>query len=212
MHEFVIANHPTQYYPPRDSIAVWYLWSGDSPMKKYLFHLKGKSNKPYLHYWHLASVPLGKWADYLVKKYPAAFLQHYIKPNFLLLFNMPNEALFIFPQPSPYMKDWFACNNCAVAPKYNFYHDFLAATTSKSFNLLWLLFLLSLIALLFPSKLNCSRLQYQMLLAVSFFCFTYIAMSVYASPIVLRYLLVLRHSLIMIPFLISMYYFPARKR
>jgi hypothetical protein len=110
------------------------------------------------------------------------------------------------------MTDWFACTNCAVAPKYSFFHDFLAATSSKSFNILWLLFAGTLLVLPFRSRLRCTTQQYQMLLLVSFFCATYVIMSVYASPIVLRYLLVIRHSLMLLPFLIMMNIFSTAKK
>jgi len=211
-HAFIIANNPREFYPAKDSVVVLYLWASYGPLKKYMVHLQGNGRRSYQYYWHLASVPMGNWADYLVKKYPLAYLKYYIKPNFLFLFKMSNEALFVWPEPSQQMKDWFECNNCALAPRYNFYHNFLAATASKTFNILWVLLVLSIVALLFRKKLNCTQEQYWMLWVVSFFCIAYIAMSVYASPIVLRYLLVIRHSLVMLPFLVLLQLLPFRRK
>jgi hypothetical protein len=202
VHAFIVAHNPVELYPKKDSVVVTYLWSPYGPLKKYMFHLKGNSNKAYLHFWHKASIPMGRWADYIVKRYPHLFLKHYVKPNFLFLFQMSNEALFIFPPPSQQMKDWFGCKQCSTTPKYSFYHDFLARTASPSFNVVWILLLLSVIALCFRSKLGLNTQQYHMLIVVSFFCITYTAMSVYASPIVLRYLLVIRHAALLLPFLI----------
>ncbi|HYH16708.1 MAG TPA: hypothetical protein VD794_15865, partial [Flavisolibacter sp.] len=201
IHAFVISHSPKELYPRPDSVVVTYLWSNYGPLKQYMFYLKGNGQKSYLHYWHLASQPLGKWADYMIKQYPLVFLRHYIYPNFLFLFSLSNEALFEFPGPSQQMIDWFEWENRPVKPHVTFYHDFLAATASKSYNILWCALLISAIALCFPRRLKLTSLQHRLLLLVSFFCIVYIAMSVYASPLVLRYLLVLRHSLVLVPFL-----------
>jgi hypothetical protein len=211
LHTFITNNFPPDLYPAKDSVVVWFLWSPWGPMKKYMEHIKGNGKRTYLYYWHQASIPLNKWAGYMIRKYPGTFIRHYILPNFYFLFQMSNEALFIFPGPSQEMKDWFQCNNCKVQPRYNFFHNFLAATASKSFNILWLFFALSLIVLFFRSKLHFTPLQYNMLLLVSFFCITYIATSVYASPIVLRYLLVIRHALFVVTFLVCNQILVARK-
>ncbi len=212
VHAFMVTHTPPSLYPAPDSVVVTYLWSPFTAPKKLMYRIWGNGTQPYLHYWHKTSIPLGRWGDYIIQSHPGLFLKHYIRPNFLFLFKMSNEALFIWPPPSKQMTEWFGCRNCAVAPRYSFFHDFLAATASRSFNILWCLFVLSLIALLFRSKLGCSREQYNMLLLVSFFCATYVVMSVYASPIVLRYLLVIRHSLVLLPFLIIIHLFPARKQ
>jgi hypothetical protein len=110
------------------------------------------------------------------------------------------------------MKKWFDCRECDPTQRYTFVHDFLAETAPKSFNLLWLLLFFSVIALCFRSKLNCTAQQYNMMLLVSFFCIIYAAMSVYASPIVLRYLLAIRHSLLLIPFLVTIHLITVRKK
>ena len=201
VHAFIIAHSPKELYPKPDSVVVLYLWSNYGPLKQYMFHLKGNGRKSYLHYWHLASQPLGKWADYMIKRYPMLFLRHYIYPNFLFLFSLSNEALFEFPGPSRQMRNWFDWNNKPVKPHVDYFHNFLAATASKSFNLLWFTLVISLIALCFPKQLKLEPLQHKAIIVVLFFCLAYIALSVYASPLVLRYLLVLRHSLILIPFL-----------
>lgn len=211
VHAFMVAHTPPSLYPAPDSVVVTYLWSPFTAPKKLMYRIWGNGTKPYLYYWHKTSIPLGRWGDYIIQSRPDLFLKHYMRPNFLFLFKMSNEALFIWPPPSKEMTDWFSCTKCAVAPRYSFFHNFLAATASKSFNVLWGLFALSLIALIFRSKLGCSPQQYNMLLLVSFFCATYIIMSVYASPIVLRYLVVIRHSLVLLPFLIFIQLFPGRK-
>ncbi|HEX8315146.1 MAG TPA: hypothetical protein VF609_09140, partial [Flavisolibacter sp.] len=211
MHAYILANNPPGFYPTKDSVVIFYLWSPDSPFKKYLNQLRKSGKMSYLHYWHLSSISFGKWADYIMKKYPGLYIRHYMWPNFLLLFNLPNEALFYFPPYSEQMIKWFACGKCDPTSRTPFIHQFLEATAAKSFNLLWLLLLLSVIALCFRSKLNCTAQQYNMILLVSFFCIIYTAMSVYASPVVLRYLLVIRHSLLLIPFLIIIHLTTVRK-
>jgi hypothetical protein len=212
MHAFILANNPPGFYPSKDSVVIFYLWSPMSPFKKYLNNLRNSGKGTYLHYWHLSSISFGAWADYIMKKYPGLYARHYLLPNFLLLFNLPNEALFYFPPYSEQMKKWFDCKECDPTPRYTFVHDFLAATAPKSFNLLWLLLFFSVIALCFRSKLNCTAQQYNMMLLVSFFCIIYAAMSVYASPIVLRYLLAIRHSLLLIPFLVTIHLITVRKK
>jgi hypothetical protein len=212
MHAFILANNPPGFYPSKDSVVIFYLWSPMSPFKKYLTNLRNSGKGTYLHYWHLSSISFGAWADYIMKKYPGLYARHYLLPNFLLLFNLPNEALFYFPPYSEQMKKWFDCKECDPTPRYTFVHDFLAATAPKSFNLLWLLLFFSVIALCFRSKLNCTAQQYNMMLLVSFFCIIYAAMSVYASPIVLRYLLAIRHSLLLIPFLVTIHLITVRKK
>jgi hypothetical protein len=212
MHAFIVANNPTGFYPAKDSIVIFYLWSPDSPFKKYLNNLRNNGKASYLHYWHLSSIRFGRWGDYIIMKYPGLYVRHYIYPNFRLLFNLPNEALFYFPPYSEQMKKWFACGECDPTPRYHFLHNFLEATAATSFNLLWLLLLFSLVALCFRSKLRCTTQQYNMILLVSFFCIIYTVMSVYASPIVLRYLLAIRHSLLLVPFLVTMHLFIVRKQ
>lgn len=209
MHAFILANN--KFYPAKDSIVIFYLWSPDSPFKKYMNELRRGWKASYLYYWHLSSIALGKWGDFIMKKYPALYFRHYIMPNFLLLSKLPNEALFYFPPYSGQMKKWFQCKECDATPRYTFFHEFLAATASKSFNILWLFLFLSCVALCFRSKLNCTSQQYNMILVVSFFCILYTAMSVYASPIVLRYLLAIRHSLLLIPFLVTIHLSHRRK-
>jgi hypothetical protein len=201
IHVFISTHSPEELYPAKDSVVVTYLWSDHGPIKQYMYHLKGKGKKSYLHYWHLASKPLGEWGDYMIRKYPMAFIRHYIYPNFLFLFSLSNEALFEFPGPSEQMRKWFNWENKNAKPHYTFYHNFLAATVSKSYNFLWVLLLLSSITLCFPKRLNITPLQHKMLIVVSFFCVVYLLMSIYASPLVLRYMLVVRHSLILLPFL-----------
>jgi hypothetical protein len=212
MHASILANNPPGFYPSKDSVVIFYLWSPMSPFKKYLNNLRNSGKGTYLHYWHLSSISFGAWADYIMKKYPGLYARHYLLPNFLLLFNLPNEALFYFPPYSEQMKKWFDCRECDPTPRYTFVHDFLAETAPKSFNLLWLLLFFSVIALCFRSKLNCTAQQYNMMLLVSFFCIIYAAMSVYASPIVLRYLLAIRHSLLLIPFLVTIHLITVRKK
>ena len=212
LHAFMLAHNPVELYPAKDSVVVTYLWGPTTGPKKLLYRIMAGGNKHYLHYWHKTSIPLGKWGDYIIKNHPGLFFKYYLRPNFLFLFKMSNEALFVWPPPSKQITDWFACSNCAVAPKYSFFHDFLAATASKSFNILWVLFALSLLLLPFRSQLNLTPPQHHMLLMVSFFCITYTIMSVYASPIVLRYLLVIRHSLLLLPFLLLINIFSIRKK
>lgn len=212
LHAFILTNNPAGFYPAKDSIVIFYLWSPDSPFKKYLNQLRSSGKASYLHYWHLSSISFGKWGDYIMKRYPGLYLQHYIYPNFQLLFNLPNEALFYFPPYSEQMKKWFACGQCDATPRYNFIHNFLDATAAKAFNLLWLLLLFSIVGLCFRSKLRCTAQQYNMILLVSFFSIIYTAMSVYASPIVLRYLLAIRHSLLVAPFLVIIYLRTVRKK
>jgi hypothetical protein len=182
-------------------VVVLYVWSYYGPMKQYMFHLKGNGKKSYLHYWHLASKPLGQWGDFMIRRYPLQFLRYYMYPNFMFLFSLSNEALFEFPDPSKQMRDWFEWDKRTAKPYHTFFHDFLAITSSKSYNILWVLLSCSMIGLFFPKYLQHSHLQHKMLIVVSFFCVMYIVMSVYASPLVLRYILVLRHSLILLPFL-----------
>jgi len=212
MHAYILANNPPGFYPAKDSIVIFYLWSPDSPFKKYLNQLRSTGKQRYLHYWHLSSVSFGEWGNYIVKKYPAQYARHYIYPNFLLLFDLPNEALFYFPPYSEQMKKWFQCGQCDPTPRYTFVHSFLEATAPRAFNLLWFLLLFSIVALCFRSKLNCTAQQYNMILLVSFFCIVYTAMSVYASPLVLRYMLAIRHSSLLIPFLVTIHLNTVRKK
>ncbi|HEY0066345.1 MAG TPA: hypothetical protein VGB46_03245 [Flavisolibacter sp.] len=211
LHSFILANTPPELYPPKDSVVVTFLWLPDGPLKRYMFHLQGNGKRRYLYYWHQASIPFGKWGNYVIMHHPGTFVRHYMWPNFLFLFRMSNEALFNYPQPSQQIKDWFGCNNCEVKPRYDFLHRFLARTASKSFNVLWVLFVASLVTLCFRSRLSFTPRQYGMMLLVSFFCLAYIILSVYASPIVLRYMLVIRHSLVFIPFLVFIHLYPLRK-
>lgn len=212
MHRFILAHTPARIYPPGDSVVVAFLWLSEGPLKKYMYHIWGNGTRSYLYYWHQASIPFGRWGNYVIMHHPGAFAKYYLWPNFLFLFRMSNEALFDFPPPSEQIKEWFGCNNCVVKPRYDFFHDFLSRTASKSFNLLWVLFVASLVTLCFRSRLSFTPQQYGMVLLVSFFCIAYIILSVYASPIVLRYMLVIRHSLFFIPFLILIHLYPLRKK
>jgi hypothetical protein len=211
MHAFILSNNPPGLLPAKDSLVISYLWSPDSPLKKHLNQLRRSGKRPYLYYWHLSSVDFGKWGDFIIKKYPGLYFRHYLVPNARSLLNMPNEALFYFPPYSEQMKNWFRCGECDDTPKYTFFHRFLAATASKSFNLLWVFLVLSCVALCFRPKLSTTSRQYDMILLVSFFCIMYTAMSLYASPVVLRYLLAIRHSLLLVPFLLASHFVHWRK-
>jgi hypothetical protein len=211
MHAYILANTPPGLYPEKGSVVIFYLWSPEGPFKKYLAQLQSSGKGYYLYYWHLSSIPFGKWGDFIMKKYPGLYLRHYMLPNFRSLSGMSNEALFYFPPYSEQMKKWFGCGNCDPTPRYTFFHQFLAATASKSFNLLWLFLFLSCLVLCFRSKLNYTSQQYNMILLVSFFCIVYTVMSVYASPIFLRYLLAIRHASLLVPFLVTIHLIHWRK-
>jgi hypothetical protein len=203
-HRYILANYGGPVFRNPDTVHVYYLWSPEGALKKYMNALQkaGDPKRPYLYYWHSSSIAMGKWGNYIIRRYPVKYLRHFMKPNAEQLFRLPNEALYDWPGPSRQMKDWFGCAQCPVAPRSNSFHQLLSATASKSFNVLWIFFGISLVALCFPKWFGLHGAQYGMLWILAIFALTYTLMSVYASPIVYRYMLAIRHSLVLLPFLL----------
>jgi hypothetical protein len=202
VHQFIMTNMNPAYLPKKDTIVVAHLWSNEGPLRKYMASLQATGKRPYIYYWHLASVALGKWADYILMHYPGQYVKHFMKPNAELLFALHTEVLFYWYEPTKEIKTWFGCKGCAIWPRYHYFHNFMNRFAAQGFNILWVTFASALVGLLFRSRLQFTAIQYQTLLVLSFFCILYIVMSVYASPIVLRYMLVIRHCLVMVPFLV----------
>ncbi len=76
-----------------NGVGYVYLWDKRSPLKKYLNLCANRNHTDYLISWFNASVTLNDYGWYIVRHYPGAFMRHFIVPNSVNYFYPATEAL-----------------------------------------------------------------------------------------------------------------------
>ncbi|MGN7785142.1 hypothetical protein ACTJIJ_11465 [Niabella sp. 22666] len=192
-NQFIVSHFPVAQYAPPDQVTANYIWDANGPLKQYMVSYSDSTND-YLYNWHKTSIQLGNWGNYIIKKNPLLFSKHYLLPNFNSTFRPQSEFLASFSQPSEFAKEWFNCIGCRTTPVYDFYHILFANWMPAAMGTLWSLTLFAIVLTFFSLKRwgTQFRQERNVLFVIWGFVMLYIVMSVYASPIVLRYLLPIR--------------------
>ena len=178
---------------PDQELGIYYLWDDKAPLKLYMAEkYKRDSTTHYLKRWASVSNFYGQYGSWLIREHPAAFLRHYIWPNFINYYSPPTEFLGIYNMGSdtvdPGAVSWFGY-------KSNKVHHF-----SKNKNIIVTQFfplLLAMINVIFffgflgfvvlGGFSKVSPYYRKVLWIMLLIWLSNLVFSVFASPIVLRY-------------------------
>lgn len=178
-----------------DGVGYVYLWDTRSPLKKYLNLCSNRNHTDYLISWFNASVTLNDYGWYIVQHYPGTFVRHFIVPNSLNYFYPATEVLGNYDYtnikiPAETMA-WFGFGSEHLDCTY----PVLQSTIIGVYPALSLLLnLLNIAAILFflvrvvPVWKSVSQEDKGLLVVWGLFFTGYMAFSIFASAVNLRFL------------------------
>lgn len=201
-HTFIVSHFAPAQYPQKGQVYANYIWDNNGPLKQYLMSRASNSGN-YLYEWHMTSIELDEWGKYMIKTHPGLYIKHYILPNLFALFRLNPEVLNGYTEPSDFIKKWFNCEDCKTGARYDLYHQLFSKWAPAAMALLWgILIAAGLAFLVFLKRWKEVPAEKKMTMALLSFIALYIIMSVYASPVVLRYFLCLRLTMVAVIFII----------
>ncbi len=188
VHQMVLNTRDSSTYPEND-LTVNFIWDKKGPLKGVLFASMQHNHSSYLPTWYRVSEPLGKYGSYLMKTYPVEFARHYLWINLKRLFYPQTEILGRFEYNAPDIaKAWFNIK-AEFKPRSLFFHNYIAPVLPATTLVLWILLFGSLVyGLIRKGDVLFDSVQRKIFWILLFFGVTYCAFSIYASPIVLRYI------------------------
>ena len=178
-----------------DGVGYVYLWDVRSPLKKYLNLCSNRNHTDYLISWFNASVTLNDYGWYIVQHYPGTFVRHFILPNCTNYFYPATEVLGNYDYtnikiPAETMA-WFGFGSEHLDCTY----PVLQSTVISEYPALSLLLnLLNIAAILFflvrvvPVWKSVSQEDKGLLVVWGLFFTGYMAFSIFASAVNLRFL------------------------
>lgn len=206
IHTFVKALPDSVY--KSNGLTCNYIWDKSYPLKQYMFYTMQENNRYYLRAWVMASLEFNQYGSTVIRKHPAAFIQHYIIPNIQEMV-LPSHGE-ILSNHTPVAKDnkWFIQDaktyDESTVNIFEKYAPLLPMITLFQ----WILLLLGVICLFLPVfKKSFLQPQWEIILFTMLFIVMYLAFSIYAAPIAVRYLLPI-HSLFVFLTLIAFFNTP----
>ncbi|GIV33333.1 MAG: hypothetical protein KatS3mg031_0868 [Chitinophagales bacterium] len=189
VHQLVLITRDSVDYPKND-VSSDFIWNNKGPLKAVLFTSMQYTRQPYLTAWYRVSPILGKYGSFLIKKYPLAFARWFLLINFRRLLYPDNEMFKRFESNVPEIaKDWFHLKGEGFRPGFAPFHK--TAFLLPLLNLIgWILFITAVgFAAIRWKRLSFDPRQEKIFAILLGFVLLYSAFSVYAGPIVTRYLI-----------------------
>jgi hypothetical protein len=198
-HETQVIDHCVKAYIDSvnnsGGIGDIYLWDRNSPLKKYLNICAHRGHSDYLVAWFISSIPLSDYGWYIIRHYPKEFMQYFILPNTINYFYPNPEALTNYDYKNitltPETKQWFSLNTDHLDCKFPFLQGKIIlvypaiSLLLNVFNILAILFFLS------RSIPIWEKIPHDAKGLFIFWCvfyFGYMAFSIFAAAINLRFL------------------------
>ncbi len=172
-----------------------YLWDMKSPLKKYHKICMRRDGTDYLASWFTASVALNDYGWYIVKHYPWPFFRHFIVPNSTNYFYPPTEVLANYDyghiKLTPEAIDWFGISSEYLDCTYPVLQSKVIAiypALSLLLNILNIAAILFFVARVIPIWRSVPRSKWGLIIVWGSFFFGYMAFSIFASAVNLRFL------------------------
>lgn len=191
------------------------IWSGEMPLKQYMFYYMQTNNTPYPIAW--AKLGGSVYADYgkwLIKTYPLLFWKHYLAPNIKYIFVPTSMELVRTYKPieagQRELCEWYNVpKDQPLDCRYPLYEKHLNSVLPWAELVTWLLFILGVVLLGVGQyrQPTFSRAQWLLFAMVIGFGFILYGTTTFASPVVIRYWLPMQ----LLKFIPLWMYFSSRK-
>jgi hypothetical protein len=178
-----------------DAVGYVYLWDKNSPLKKYLHVKEYRDHIDYFKAWFAVSGPMSDYGWYIVRNYPGAFTRYYILPNTLNYFYPDKEIMANYNASgitlSPETKAWFDMDADNLSCRFpDLQKNIIAVYPACSL----LLNVFSIVAILlflsrnFRSWKKTRREVRSLFLLWCCFYFVFMAFTIFATAVSLRYM------------------------
>lgn len=186
-------NRMPPFLRPDNDVAVYYLWDFKSPLRIYMDKLYPKTSEEEFFYKWATLAPL--YADYgsfLIKKYPAEYIQYYLWPNFLKYYAPPTQFMGVYNIQNETVDSiivkWFGWKNNKLPSLFNNREIQATAPFPILFATINIVFVLGFVSFtVLRGFKNCRSFHKRILWTVLAVWFVNMAFSVFVAPIELRY-------------------------
>lgn len=196
-------------------VYTYFMWSKESPLKKYLNYRIQTEQMPYIQAWLLCGKDFDKYGSYLIKKYPGQYLKHYFIPNLFSIFYPPTHQGFIFFSDEIVVDDmfheWYGLEKgIKFSPGSTLFKDYAQVIVIGNL-LIWLAFFAAALLVLIKRKqLMLANNDWKAGIMLVVFVVLFTGFSAYAAPYEIRYGLPVRPVLLAIPFIVFSFMSKAR--
>jgi len=176
----ITTSFPDSVYQQKYIKATSFMWRKEFPGKRVLFYNMQNTRYNYVKAWVYTGKQFKEYAFFLIKRYPFKYIQHYIIPNFMRLFEsfkIPAKKYV----PDDLSKGYY---NLSI-DEYEFEHAFLHKFDGARKVLepaLWVIFLAA-VCVLFIKRMVLSSPNKEALIFLLLFLAFYAGFSVLAHPI-----------------------------
>ena len=181
------------YLRPDNEVAVYYLWDFNSPLRVYMSKLYPKtSDEDFFYKWASLAPLYASYGSFLIKQFPAEYVEHYLWPNFLKYYTPPTKFMGVYniknEKVEPIVVKWFGWKNNKL-PSY--FKD-KRIQTAEAFPIVFaainVLFVLGFVSFIVLGGLKkCQHTHKEILWITVAVWFVNMAFSVFTAPIELRY-------------------------
>ncbi len=179
----------------KDSIGSVYMWDRKSPLKVVQYTYMRMSRQRYFPQWFATSVALNEYATYLIKRDPGAFLKYFILPNTRNFFYPEHELLEKYDVGNTkldrFAKEWFGYETDVLYCRFpGFEKNVMRFYPALSFilNILNIGTILLFFVRLIRNWKRTALSVKGMFFGWSIFYFGYMAFSISATVVTLRYM------------------------
>lgn len=193
--------------PKADSVGFVYIWDSRSPFKKYLNRWAYLHHTDYFTSWFNVSAPLGDYGWYIIHHYPGSFARHFLLPNAVAFFYPPTEGLtnydYKYSPLTDEVRQWFGIASTHLDCPYPMLEGKIMGGYPALCLVLHIINILSLLRFFvhYRSR-NYPAEMWRGVLFWGVFYFIFMAFSIFAAAVNLRFLGILFVPGIVFPFLI----------
>lgn len=196
IHKYCMAYKPmiSQKTHDGNNATAVFMWSNDSPLKQILFFYCERNRTAYLTEWaRLGDGLFSQYGKWLILHYPGKFLRHYL---------WPNMKQMVFPTSMEIAGNTLdiQADKKEIADYFDIPGNFDLTQNAEGFRknvtpllpylemATWILFLLSVIAIMWRRTLSTVPTETGLILLLLFLTgFIYYGTTTFASPIAIRY-------------------------
>jgi len=192
-----------------DYVGTQYMWDKNSPLKLYVYVRETDRQKSYFSQWYSASKPLGDYGWAIIKRNPLAYVRYFIIPNTKNYFLPDQEALsnynYYSLKISPDTKDWFGYDFERLYCRFPDLQQnimFLYPEISFALNVFNIVIVCVCLFRYFVARKKTDRDGRTLFLVWCTFYFGFMALCLFSTIVLLRYLDPLFALGIIVPFLL----------
>jgi hypothetical protein len=180
---------------PTDEIGVVYLWDKHSPLKLYCYKTVFEIKNNYFKTWFHVSRDLNEYGWYIVRNFPKEFIRYYVLPNTVNYFYPDPEALTNYnnanlPLPAE-TKEWCSLDIDHVDCRFPDLQKnviVIYPTLSLLLNIFNIVTILFFLVKAMPARKKLPVGIWQLFLLWGLFYFTFMAFTIFAAAVNLRFM------------------------